>query len=244
MAEVVYNKAQRLTFDSSSPNGILLFRETSALLCVFGSRALTHEPPPSGDLYEHKYKGIGIALLTLQRALSGNYVNFGVFALYGDKALDDVLSIAIQLCLYMQLGEMLSFPKLAKTYFTLIEILMRNHTATMVKLDTIVLAHIATTLTVRAAGARALALGAAARPPSTARPQHAARVAPRTPLHYGAVRSPACPPARPSVRPPCRRASSRTTCPSRRSARRRLKILPCTTSRTRPRASAPRLAAC
>ena len=25
-AELVYNKAQRLTFDSSSPNGILLFR--------------------------------------------------------------------------------------------------------------------------------------------------------------------------------------------------------------------------
>ena len=29
MAEFVLNKGQRLTFDSSSPNGILLFREVS-----------------------------------------------------------------------------------------------------------------------------------------------------------------------------------------------------------------------
>ena len=37
MAEFVLNKTQRLTFDSSSPNGILLFREVSKvwfLLCV------------------------------------------------------------------------------------------------------------------------------------------------------------------------------------------------------------------
>ena len=29
MAELAHNKTQRLTFDSSSPNGILLFREVS-----------------------------------------------------------------------------------------------------------------------------------------------------------------------------------------------------------------------
>ncbi|KAJ1634368.1 hypothetical protein T492DRAFT_836910 [Pavlovales sp. CCMP2436] len=46
----------------------------------------------------------------------------------------------------MQLSEMMAFPKLAKTYFTLIEILMRNHTSTMVKLETLVLAHITNTL--------------------------------------------------------------------------------------------------
>jgi hypothetical protein len=30
MAEFAFNKSQRLTFDSSSPNGILLFREVGA----------------------------------------------------------------------------------------------------------------------------------------------------------------------------------------------------------------------
>jgi hypothetical protein len=35
----------------------------------------------------------------LTRALSGNYVNFGVFALYGDRALSDCLEVIIKLCL-------------------------------------------------------------------------------------------------------------------------------------------------
>lgn len=35
----------------------------------------------------------------LTRALSGNYVNFGVFALYGDRALSDCLEVTIKLCL-------------------------------------------------------------------------------------------------------------------------------------------------
>jgi hypothetical protein len=34
VAEFVFNKSQRLTFDTSSPNGILLFREVRA--CVGG----------------------------------------------------------------------------------------------------------------------------------------------------------------------------------------------------------------
>ncbi len=34
-----------------------------------------------------KYKGIWICLELLKRGLAGNYVNFGVFELYGDPAL-------------------------------------------------------------------------------------------------------------------------------------------------------------
>ena len=36
-AEFVQNRGQRLVFDCSSPNGILLFRETSKLLTKFGA---------------------------------------------------------------------------------------------------------------------------------------------------------------------------------------------------------------
>ncbi len=35
MAEFVMSKNTRLAFDSSSPNGILLFREVSKVCCVF-----------------------------------------------------------------------------------------------------------------------------------------------------------------------------------------------------------------
>lgn len=65
MAEFVLNKAQRLTFDSSSPNGILLFREVSKLIVAYGSRILSL--PISTDVYALKYKGIWVSLTILSR---------------------------------------------------------------------------------------------------------------------------------------------------------------------------------
>lgn len=35
-AELVQNRSQRLQFDISSPNGILLFREASKVICTYG----------------------------------------------------------------------------------------------------------------------------------------------------------------------------------------------------------------
>lgn len=35
-AELVQNRSQRLQFDISSPNGILLFREASKVICAYG----------------------------------------------------------------------------------------------------------------------------------------------------------------------------------------------------------------
>lgn len=37
-AELVQNRSQRLQFDVSSPNGILLFREASKIICTYGKR--------------------------------------------------------------------------------------------------------------------------------------------------------------------------------------------------------------
>lgn len=70
MAEFVLNKAQRLTFDSSSPNGILLFREVSKLIVAYGSRILSF--PNAADIYAFKYKGIWISLTILTRGKEVN----------------------------------------------------------------------------------------------------------------------------------------------------------------------------
>jgi exportin-7 len=53
------------------------------------------------------YKGMALCLVILQRALCGNYVNFGVFALYGDMALSNALGIALKLALSFPLEDML-----------------------------------------------------------------------------------------------------------------------------------------
>ena len=51
----------------------------------YGTRVVASAP--TSDPYGQRYKGIWICLDLLKTALAGNYVNFGVFELYGDPAL-------------------------------------------------------------------------------------------------------------------------------------------------------------
>ena len=48
-------------------------------------------------------------------ALAGNYVNFGVFELYGDRALSDALDIALKMTLSIPLADILAFRKVCRT---------------------------------------------------------------------------------------------------------------------------------
>lgn len=61
-------------------------REVSKVLVSYGRRILALGPAAQNG-YDTRYKGIWICLLALSRAMSGGYVNFGVFELYGDPAL-------------------------------------------------------------------------------------------------------------------------------------------------------------
>ncbi|CAI7818815.1 unnamed protein product [Closterium sp. NIES-54] len=139
-AEFVVNKTQRLTFDSSSPNGILLFREASKLVVTYGKHALAM--PTGAHPYTTKYKGVWIALTVLTRALAGNYVNFGVMELYGDTALPDALDVALKLCLSIPLPEIMAFRKLARAYFAFLEVLCHNHTLVIINLPTATFSHL------------------------------------------------------------------------------------------------------
>ncbi|KAK7815979.1 hypothetical protein U0070_014192 [Myodes glareolus] len=42
LAELMQNRSQRLNFDVSSPNGILLFREASKMICTYGKYLSPH----------------------------------------------------------------------------------------------------------------------------------------------------------------------------------------------------------
>jgi exportin-7 len=129
----VFNKSQRIVFEQSSANGILLFRETSNILCIYGSRVL--QIPVQRDIYVEKYKGIRLMLDVLCCALSGNYVNFGVFALYNDKALQNALDVSLQMCLQIPLNDIITYIKLSKAYYAFLEVLFRNHLDVLCGLD-------------------------------------------------------------------------------------------------------------
>mmetsp|Transcript_8389 Transcript_8389/g.12050 ORF Transcript_8389/g.12050 Transcript_8389/m.12050 type:complete len:1106 (+) Transcript_8389:82-3399(+) len=134
--EFCHNKANRVNFDQSSPNGILLFRATSDVVCAFGRRALNASAPTSGDIYKSKYKGMSLALSIINSALGGNYVCFGVFALYNDPALENALDVSLKMALGIPLEHVVAYPKLSSSVFGFIEIIFRNHIKTTLALDT------------------------------------------------------------------------------------------------------------
>ncbi|KAI1317503.1 Exportin 7 [Mortierella claussenii] len=125
--EFASNKSSRVTFDSSSPNGILLFRETSNILYTYGQNLLNRPLSNSSARWPEKYKGIMLYFNVLSASLSGKYVNFGVFKLYGDKALDQVLEVFFSLMLAIPVEDMISFPKLAHAYFSVIDVFTSDH---------------------------------------------------------------------------------------------------------------------
>ncbi|TYZ58875.1 hypothetical protein PybrP1_005973, partial [[Pythium] brassicae (nom. inval.)] len=144
LQEVAYNKAQRVMFDQSSANGILLFRELSSVVVAFGRRI---QPVPAGkNPYGDKYKAIALCLGILYRALGGNYVNFGVFKLYNDQSLDSALEVALQLVLSIPHEDLMSFPKVKTAYFFFLEILFRNQIASVVALDGAIFGQLVTSL--------------------------------------------------------------------------------------------------
>jgi len=126
-AELVQNRSQRLQFDVSSPNGILLFREASKIICTYGTRILQVQNVPKDQMYPLKLKGISICFSMLKAALCGSYVNFGVFRLYGDEALDNALNIFVKLLLSIPQSDLLDYPKLSQTYYVLLECLAQDH---------------------------------------------------------------------------------------------------------------------
>ena len=140
MHEFCHNKANRVNFDQSSPNGILLFRATSDVICAYGSRLLerirSENMTSSQDIYKSRYKGIGLVLNVINSALGGSYVCFGVFPLYNDPCLDNAINTALQLSLSVSLDDVLSYPKISKAYYGFIEILFRNHISVVLAHDT------------------------------------------------------------------------------------------------------------
>ena len=146
--EFCHNKANRVNFDNSSPNGILLFRYVSDVVCAYGRRMLQLPPPNSNDpeIYKKRYKGLSLSLHVLNSALGGNYVCFGVFELYNDRALESSLDVALQMALSVPLDDVNAYPKLSKAYYSFIEILFRSHRKTVFALDTTVFMQIMTTV--------------------------------------------------------------------------------------------------
>eukprot|EP00051_Salpingoeca_urceolata_P032840 m.17679 g.17679 ORF g.17679 m.17679 type:complete len:1077 (+) comp5522_c0_seq1:322-3552(+) len=135
VCEFVQNRNSRLQFGVSSPNGILLFREVSKVLVAYGQRILSVGPLDPTSIYPQKYKGMTVCFNTLRFALCGEYVNFGVFQLYGDSALSAAMDIFFKLVMAIPIEDLLVYPKLTKAFYALSVAITRDHCAFLSQLD-------------------------------------------------------------------------------------------------------------
>ncbi|GAB0196134.1 ran-binding protein 17 [Grus japonensis] len=131
--------SQRLNFDVSSPNGILLFREASKMICTYGNQILSLGTLSKDQVYPLKLKGISICYSALKSALCGNYVSFGVFKLYGDNHFDNVLQAFVKMLLSQ-------YRKLSQSYYPLLECLTQDHMSFITSLEPRVLIYILTSI--------------------------------------------------------------------------------------------------
>lgn len=97
----------------------------------------------------------------LKAAMCGNYVNFGVFKLYGDDSLENVLNMAANMIISIPQADLIviyeltrfvnwlplyiwfqEYPKLSKSYFMLLECLAMDHITFLASLDSVILVYI------------------------------------------------------------------------------------------------------
>ncbi|KAJ8316811.1 hypothetical protein KUTeg_004715 [Tegillarca granosa] len=146
MAELAQSRSQRLMFDVSSPNGYLLFREVSKMIVNYGSRILSIGDVPKDQVYRMKLKGVSVCFFMLKAALCGNYVNFGVFRLYGDDALDNAQGMFVKLLLSISQRDLMDYPKLSQNYYGLLECLANDHMTFISNLEPQVFLYILSTI--------------------------------------------------------------------------------------------------
>lgn len=125
--ELVTNRNNRIRFEASSASSVVLFRECSKVIVMFGSRVLEVSGQPVEDLYDDRVRGISHCIEILAKALSGDFVCFGIFELYDDKALANAVNMVLKLIMSVSLETIMSYVDVAHAYFEFLEVLFRAH---------------------------------------------------------------------------------------------------------------------
>uniref|UniRef100_A0A6G1SBY7 Exportin-7 n=1 Tax=Aceria tosichella TaxID=561515 RepID=A0A6G1SBY7_9ACAR len=145
IAELVDNREKRNYYDSASSESIYLFREVSSIIVSLGTRILTLTDIPEENIYQYKLKTISIMFRITQTSLRAK-MNFAVFQLYGDSALNDILQMFVKLFLSIIQCDILSYPKLSLQYYPLLEVLSANHCEFLINLEPQIFGYMLTSL--------------------------------------------------------------------------------------------------
>ncbi|KAJ6241569.1 exportin 7 [Anaeramoeba flamelloides] len=136
--ELTTNTMNRIKFPSYSPNGVYLFQIITSTLYEFCLQ-LTNNLNNQSNLNQNNnlkksnsklnftdnqiLNCFRLIIETLCSALSAGYVNLGVFELYKDDTLKNLIDLILNFSLSFSIPKMLPYPKLYVAYYSLIKTL-------------------------------------------------------------------------------------------------------------------------
>uniref|UniRef100_A0A914EG71 Exportin-7/Ran-binding protein 17 TPR repeats domain-containing protein n=1 Tax=Acrobeloides nanus TaxID=290746 RepID=A0A914EG71_9BILA len=139
MSELAQNRQSRMAFEMKSCTSVVLFREISKILCAYGERflALPQVPENSNDLYKLRLKNYGICFGVLRNVLSGSYLPFGVFWLYGDNCLKNALDVIFRMFMVLknEHPQFMHYPKISQNILYLLQAVMKDNISYVSKID-------------------------------------------------------------------------------------------------------------
>jgi len=132
--EFATNDHQRISFPPTSSNGVRLFRTTSTILCNFGTYIQARCASPNTQITD-LFRLLKYYMKTFIALISGGYTNFGVFEMYNDPVLSDLIQMTLKILLAIDLDQLEKFPKLFSLVYQTIGPVASNHQSMLVKLD-------------------------------------------------------------------------------------------------------------
>ncbi|KAJ3427873.1 exportin [Anaeramoeba flamelloides] len=130
--ELTNNAKNRIKFESSSPNGIYLFKEVLNSIYQY---SLKLEQNFESVNNTNTLQLILLLQQILFRALSGNYINLGVFEIYKENILENTIKIILKLSLQINYSQLLNLPDLYHNFYSLISILFKLLIQHLIQLD-------------------------------------------------------------------------------------------------------------
>ncbi|KAI0226553.1 Exportin 7 [Massospora cicadina] len=127
--ELTLNRTQRLNFPVESAGGVILFRQARAVgrLTNRVAQRVSRVCGSVGSVPPSHIKLVIGYLRLMGHLLRGNYVCFGIFAVYDDPALTNFYRAYFKILNALSPQEIFAHPKLCVLYFELLELFLENH---------------------------------------------------------------------------------------------------------------------
>mmetsp|Transcript_11146 Transcript_11146/g.11178 ORF Transcript_11146/g.11178 Transcript_11146/m.11178 type:complete len:373 (+) Transcript_11146:456-1574(+) len=129
LTELAFSRNTRITFDVACAYGIIIFKNLSHILTACCKSLI--EQQITQENYNIFYKRIKNILKLIVKLLSGNYVNFGVFEVYGDTCFLETLSFCFSVLDKIPKSEAITFSKLVDNIYEFLELVTKSHLKTV-----------------------------------------------------------------------------------------------------------------